>query len=58
MQGFWYRIYKQLGRAAVVAETNKHLCWTEILTAALSLGREKGKLARIIPLGELRFRGT
>lgn len=48
MQGFWYRTYKRLGRAAVVAETSKRLCWTEILVVALSLGEEKGKLARII----------
>lgn len=34
-----------------MAETNKQLCWTEMLA-----GKEKGKLARIIPLRELRFR--
>lgn len=39
-----------------MAESNKYLCWTEILTVALSLGKEEGKLARIIPFSKLKFR--
>lgn len=42
MQGFLYGT--QFGRAVVVAETNKHLCWAEVLTVALSLGSTNPKI--------------
>ena len=56
MQDFWYGTYKHLRRAVVVAETNKHLCCTEIQAVTLSFWKEKGKLARLIALSELRCR--